>query len=340
MKSILFPNLTACRVESSEFYRRELELEPEFIDPDCEEPLPENSLVYCSDVNDWSRRLLRSKPSSVTLILGANEYYDVEQYHKINQYKSIKFAFIEMWPNVPLRLPFKEIVTWIKQNPNQLLERNLWGTLKGASTKYLGLKKVRLNVTAHRMPLGYSNRFVNELQILGVLGGNSIMPSLMASNLQEQHKPLFQISFMGQKGSYLRRHLTCSFSKIPNNYMQLYDSWGGDSVSYKSTSYVETLLKSKFVLCPPGNWSSETWRYGESIICGAIPIITEVSIQDWTRHSYWPKTLGIPLSTCEDLWGTLSLLDDHELLEVRNVLRFHLQSTFLKTKRLMQTLIS
>jgi hypothetical protein len=37
---------------------------------------------------------------------------------------------------------------------------------------------------------------------------------------------------------------------------------------------------SKFALCPPGNYSNNTFRIAESLICGAAPMFNQGSITD------------------------------------------------------------
>jgi hypothetical protein len=52
---------------------------------------------------------------------------------------------------------------------------------------------------------------------------------------------------------------------------------GGNDVaeplSGNANAYVRELLESAFAMCPPGNYSNETFRFWETLLCGCVPVV-------------------------------------------------------------------
>jgi len=322
MPQLLIPRLQDRECGISEFYKRELDLEAECVEADSTEPISPNSLIFCYDIGVWANRLKVSKTNSVSVILSANEYYDVRKYRELNEFDAIKFAFIDYLPDYPIRVPLAEITRWIFENKSCLRERHFWGTLKKALKHFKELSSFDFGFPTMRMPLGYSERYVRELELLGLTNGSN--ESLLRSSPLCELTGRSGVSFIGQRGTWYRRQMTSSFSKFPGSRVETYTSWGGNPVKQPQTQYADSILGSRFVVCPPGNVSSESFRYMESIILGAIPILTEVSIQDFTRHNYWPKDLNLDLRTYMTLWKSLNCKNDDELSKIYFDLLSHL----------------
>jgi hypothetical protein len=182
-----------------------------------------------------------------------------------------------------------------------------------------------------RMPVGYSERFVKELELSGYNFGQK--ESLLGISPLSSPTGRDGVSFMGQKGTWYRRRMISQFDEMPGAQIETYSSWGGNPVEQPKADYVKSILRSKFVICPPGNVSSESFRYMESIILGAIPILTEVSVQDFTRHNYWPKDSELDLRTYLTLWGNLQKKSEDELSTLYFALLRHLNSEIASIKK-------
>jgi hypothetical protein len=103
-----------------------------------------------------------------------------------------------------------------------------------------------------------------------------------------------------------------------------------------TTNYATSILSSRFVVCPPGNVSSQSFRYYEAIALGAIPIVTEVSIQDWNTHNYWPKNVAWKNANFIDVWQSLRKMNSESLDELRIDLRASVLEQLQTTKMLMR----
>jgi len=304
--------------EVNEFFARELGLHGKKINHEEDEALPENCLIYCNDLTHWERRLALSRKSSVSVIIGSNEYYDLSRLSLINNFESIKCAFIQYLPNGK-RIKARSFASFILRFPRVLLQRAFYGTAKMGFQNYRKVAQERFNVPIYPFPLGYTERFARELKDLGILKANqdSLFQGKLFSDFTERDK----ISFFGQKGSWYRRLMVKFFESHPNFEIQTYSSFGGFTDSPRSTGYSELILKSRFVVCPPGNCSSQSFRYYEAIALGAIPILAETSIQDWNTFDYWPSNKSWKNAHFPDIWKSLSSLSQPELEELSLELR-------------------
>ncbi len=320
--------------ELSEFYARELGLRGTKINHEEDEALPENCLIYCNDLAHWQKRLALSRKSSVSVIIASNEYYDLSRLLLINNFESIKCAFIQYLPNGK-RIKANSFASFIVQFPRVLTQRAFYGTAKLGFQKYGKFTRERFNVPIYPFPLGYTERFARELKDLGILQAcqDSLFQGKLFSDFTEREK----ISFFGQRGTWYRRLMVKFFESHPNFEMQTYSSFGGFTDSPATTGYSELILKSRFVVCPPGNCSSQSFRYYEAIALGAIPILAETSIQDWNTFDYWPANKPWKNANFADTWKSLSSLSLSELEELSLELRRFVLDQIMTTRELLSS---
>lgn len=318
---VLIPDLPQYAQEESEFCKRELGLVAERIRVDSRDPLPLGSLLFCYRIEDWKERLSAMPAKSVVVILAANEYYEIRRWENLNNFESIYAALIEYFP---VRFTFTQgllSIRWIFENPRDLLNRVFWGETKRALFSWLALRSLELKMPVFSLPVGYTNKFVNELNVLNLLDSNT--DSLFSNIRFDSLNPRHEMSFFGQKGSYSRRKMISFFANSTQIEISQYDTYGGFTDDSCSTAYAESMLKSKFVLCPPGNKSNCTHRYIESLLLGAIPIITESTIQDWTSHDFYPRELQYLNKSYKKLWTVLSKKSEAEITWFLGRIREH-----------------
>jgi len=331
LSQLLVPDLPKYPKEESEFYKREFGLSCDRIKSGTTEPLPPGSLLYCVEIDDWKSRLLATPPKSVVILQSGNEYYDTKKWEKLNQYKSIRAACIEYYPakfrikQCPLAL------IWPIQNPKELLTRTFWGETKRAFSNQLKLQSMKLDFPVVAIPIGYTNRFVEELKLLKYLGSEE--GSLFDLVINNHSVCRNGIGFCGQKGSYARRKMINYFSRTSETNIHLHDSYAGNLDETKSTIYVQTIRNSRFGLCPPGNRSNCTHRYIELLVLNAIPIATEITVQDWTIHNLYPPELQKFNMSYKKLWKFLSEKSESELLVLLEVLKSHSRDAINNTRR-------
>jgi hypothetical protein len=162
------------------------------------------------------------------------------------------------------------------------------------------------DLESYWIPLGYTNRFAKLF--CAELGVQNPLDSLidyacLRSETSMQGKDL-QIVFRGQRGKFQRQKFLQAVEdaapsipkviKVNRGFAGGNDT--GEITSIVSDPYVKELLKSVFALCPPGNYSSETFRYWESLLCGCVPIVADMVPSDPLR-----KMMGLRLTKLNEL---------------------------------------
>jgi len=150
------------------------------------------------------------------------------------------------------------------------------------------------------MPLGYNDLFAESYCKVNSVKNDS---SLVEFALDSQHTKgeKFEISFVGQLGKLTRRVAIAGIENISPKELIIRKNYGGAIGIYGATlesgiESVQALMNSKLALCPPGNYSNNTFRIAESLICGAAPMFNQGSITDpICTYSYLSDgILGLP----------------------------------------------
>jgi hypothetical protein len=144
----------------------------------------------------------------------------------------------------------------------------------------------------------------------------SLLQSAKLQSFIENNQRKELITFIGQKGNYWRQYFINSAKSLKKNdhkYFETREMFGG-TIGANGASmntgkeYVEGLLNSHFSLCPPGNYSSNTFRYFESLLCGSIPLVPEGLPTDPTHSAiFGPRETCKPYSGDEWLFQIQSI---------------------------------
>jgi hypothetical protein len=185
---------------------------------------------------------------------------------------------------------------------------------------------------------GYTNLFADS--VLRSFNSQSLTTSLIEigrsiinGTVSSRRWP---ISFVGQRGNIDRQNAITTAESLLDSYQfncVVREKFGGTKGSYDASDatadeFKAVLSESKFSLCPGGNYSMATFRLLESIILGAIPL---VSLQSTTDPGYelpfgasfiatrggWSQELSRNLDIAVEDWRIVSL---QLLLEVESFL--------------------
>ena len=134
------------------------------------------------------------------------------------------------------------------------------------------------------MPLGYNDLFAESYCSVYKLEGNI---SLIEFSLDELPVTIKKnkIAFVGQSGKLTRRFAIKAMQSISPSELILRKNYGGAIGIYGATlesgiENIQALKNSKLALCPPGNYSSNSFRIAESLICGSAPLFNQGSVTD------------------------------------------------------------
>lgn len=327
----LFTNLQ--NFVESEFLRREIGLKFNYVRESEISKHIRARAILTDNISKWEEVLLSSPHSSITVFLIGNEFYQREILRQLDRFESISVAFVQYLPEKQPKVPFKFILKNLCKDPLMLREVQFWRMLKSALGVYNNLKTLNLKTKTHLLPLGYTNRYVDELKKANLASSSgSLLENAMTYTTKKRSKT--SIIFIGQKGSWLRRRLVDGFRLVKGAKMVTYDGWGGGQKS-SSTSYVQSLLAHKYCLCPPGNLCNDTPRYYEAICLGSLPILSHVSIQDWCDFGHWPTVWDETLNnaTSYEIYSHLETLTD---VDFRKILEGVIHYELSKIKKLRE----
>lgn len=95
-------------------------------------------------------------------------------------------------------------------------------------------------------------------------------------------------SFVGQVQNKFREECVKVLRTLPDGFLQEVELFGGNGkngMDYQQ--YLDIMCQSKFVICPSGSMTADSFRVYEAIECGAIPIADRRSPRDSERFHYW-----------------------------------------------------
>lgn len=94
-------------------------------------------------------------------------------------------------------------------------------------------------------------------------------------------------SFVGQKQNPHRDKCVEVLSKLRDGFLHVVDGFGGQGNGIEYQQYLDICCQSRFVICPSGSMTADTFRVYEAMECGAIPIADRRSPRDEPGFNYW-----------------------------------------------------
>lgn len=130
-------------------------------------------------------------------------------------------------------------------------------------------------------------------------------------------------SFVGQVQNPFRQECVKVLKKMPDGYMKLVRGFGGGvSGGVEYQEYLDIIAQSKFVICPSGSMTVETFRVFEAMECGSIPITDRRCPRDPEGWDYWEKVVPnndlFTVNTWDDLPDIIGSWDDFPHPEMMN----------------------
>jgi len=95
-------------------------------------------------------------------------------------------------------------------------------------------------------------------------------------------------SFVGQSQNPFRQQCVETLKKLENGFLQVAELFGGNGANgMEYQEYLDIMCQSKYVICPAGSMSADSFRLYEAIECGAIPITDARCPRDSKDFVYW-----------------------------------------------------
>lgn len=217
----------------------------------------------------WATIRLLLKPSTFKVFRD----YPIGNFSKLTHYPTLLIQAIR--EEITVKLPPKVFLQAFVSGLGILVKQLLIATFSILARKKLGW-----------LPLGYTGSFSGIYAQRFNLGKNaSILEHSIAVDFNNvKLKKKMRTFFSGQIGSFDRQAMI-NIAKLNRlSVGPLYPQFGGplySSLKKKAESeYFLGLLESKFSICPPGNYSAESFRYLESLILYSYPLLKARVLSD------------------------------------------------------------
>lgn len=269
-------------------------------------------VIIVSDSILYERVVRASTPNSLIVVLLSDEVYSPHAYNLINNNDSISIVIRNYgFVPAPISLIVNELlrltrVAGVDPRTHYYLCRTF---ARGIRTRIRMARWKTCNKEVEVLPLGYTSVFANYFSERLSIGPFESLFQKHPSIYREREIP---ISFMGTKGQIQRQLALRKLRKVPGAQVSVSESFNGvTGGEVGAPAYVEMLLKSVKVLCPPGYTNNESFRYYESLICGAIPEEERISIAQLGLNSFRANNglnieekinlIDLQLSKCREL---------------------------------------
>jgi hypothetical protein len=151
----------------------------------------------------------------------------------------------------------------------------------------------------YSIPLGYDSGFaILYGECFDLDSNESLLDFAMNTNPGNFRKEI-DLLFFGQKGKLDRQLLIKEAESIASDsqhqiLIEKNDNYNVGRSIDNQKKYFELLVKTRYSLCPPGNYSGETFRYYESLLTFAYPLQDEFIFSDPLSKSFmnclWTNT--------------------------------------------------
>jgi len=260
---------------------------------------------------------------AVTMILRS---YPVPKLNLFKLFRSQYFGFRDLLDN----FSFKNLIGFIRLFSAGII-------IVKRQTFIAILERIH-SKTSIPMPLGYNDLFAESFSKVNQVNERASLVDFALHKVPAKSKK-FDIAVVGQSGKLTRRVAIQAMSGVSPKELILRKNYGGAIGIYGATlesgiESVQALMNSKFALCPPGNYSNNTFRIAESLICGAAPMFNQGSITDpISTYSYLDDfILGLPTIWKKKVALSANLNQDLTELSVEKSLR-NLSSEIQRVKK-------
>jgi hypothetical protein len=137
----------------------------------------------------------------------------------------------------------------------------------------------------HNFPLGYTDVFCKSFLKISEFEPLISNQSLLSDQFTPKVFPINSLSFVGQVGQIVRTVAIRSAEKAPGSNVIKRTEYGAGNyddkiVQTNGLEYVRMVLSSKFILCPPGNISGNSFRIHETVVSKRVPIVVSNPLSD------------------------------------------------------------
>ena len=228
--------------------------------------LPAKSVIgwcYSDEGLDTNFASSLSKLDSLLIILRP---YHLNSFKVRNLVLSCKYVISNLENVKTLKNGLKLTLWYFRGLAMCYREQKIRKIYKDAKLKYLNF------------PLGYTDVFCSSIVTSPNIQTDNLSGSLLDLTILHKNDVRNHLVFIGQIGQIVRSVAISAARSTRSSTIITRFEYGAGSllekgVQEKGIEYLNTVLDSKFVLCPPGNISGNSFRIHETVLLGRLPIV-------------------------------------------------------------------
>lgn len=234
----------------------------------------------------------------------------------LRPYKLNSFKLSNLWSSLLHSLANSREVRSLQE----VLQLIAW-QIRGVRMQFRQSRVIRIYKQSGRkfanIPIGYTNIFARSFLEYYQVSKNSKELSLLEFNAQEPGFASTKVTFVGQEGQVVRKLAVRALGEKQLGSVIRRSKYGASnvfdaSVIEEGAEYVSAMASSRFVLCPPGNISGETYRLYEAIVMNRMPLALNhvtcdpnfssdiTSIMGWSKYRSWRHLLDVASTLAVD----------------------------------------
>jgi hypothetical protein len=163
------------------------------------------------------------------------------------------------------------------------------GLVLAARQLIMGICSWYFDKPIQELPLGYEGLFSNEYRAaFGLSDSESLIHfAISQRNLFKAKKHHSEPYFSGQRGNFDRQLMLAEAMSVGINLDRIHKKFAAADYPLgrkaATLNYINGIISSKFSICPPGNYSSQTFRFLESLLLWTFPLQKKYVLSDPLR---------------------------------------------------------
>ena len=211
--------------------------------------------------------------------------------------------------------------------PAHLAVRSWTAGVAVARRKSQARRKLRrTGVLVRELTLGYTDMFVKGVKALsrragwGTLGEDESLLAYLVDRAEAiTDLKSTDLAYVGQVGKFQRRCGIQMAQAMGYSIGPVRTGYGGQGASPTediSATYVEAMAAARFALCPPGNYAGDSFRFGEVLLLGTLPVeVSRVISEPGRRHMRDIQEFTVTAPTWREALTRMSQMSESERRE-------------------------
>lgn len=294
--------------------------------------LPPKSIIGWAHSDESYKKEFNDSLSTIKSLIAVLRPYKMKKYSISDSMKSLKYT-ARTFKHVASYVEFLKLISW---------------QVRGFAMQIRSAKALRhfeqSGIALLDFPIGYTNVFAKSYLTQAQKASTSNNTSLIGGWDSTGKDPTITTSFIGQAGQIVRELAVRSLDNRTDCFVLKRSGYGAsnnlqEQVLRDGAEYFSTMFNSKFVLCPPGNISGESFRVFETLVVDSIPLVANHVTSDPGFTSFYSY---VGMIDNQVGWGqfldSATTLSEKQCRLIRDKNRFEIKQRIDEIRQILVTL--